>query len=53
MENLETIKTIADLGGTVIVTVMLWFVWRRLTELTDRLIDILARLAIPEDEGDT
>jgi len=36
----------ADLGGTVIVTVMLWVVWKRLTDLTDRFIDILGELRL-------
>jgi hypothetical protein len=45
-ELLPTIQTLADLGGTVIVTVMLWVVWKRLTDLTDRFIDILGELRL-------
>lgn len=43
-----TIKTIADLGGTVIVTVMLYLVWQRLNTVTDRLVEILAAMAKPQ-----
>ena len=35
------IQALADLGGTVILTFMLYLVWKRLTELTDRMIEIL------------
>lgn len=42
--SVETIKGLFDLGGVVVVTVMLWIVWRRLNDVTDRLIDILAEL---------
>jgi len=38
---MEQIKQLVDIGGTAIVTVMLYLVWRRLSELTDRFIDIL------------
>lgn len=38
--DLTTIKDLAEVGGTVILTVMLWLVWKRLNEVTDRLIDI-------------
>jgi len=44
MPELEAIKGLFDLGGVVVVTVMLWIVWRRLNDVTDRLIDILAEL---------
>lgn len=40
------VELAADLGGTVIVTVMLWVVWKRLTDLTDRFIDILGELRL-------
>jgi len=40
MPEIETIKSIFDLGGVVVVTMMLWIVWRRLNEVTDQLIDI-------------
>jgi hypothetical protein len=47
MEELSGIVSmIADVGGTVIVTLMLWVVWKRLTELTDHFIDILAELRL-------
>lgn len=41
---LKVIGVLTDLGGTAIVTVMLYVVWLRLTELTDRFIDILAEI---------
>jgi hypothetical protein len=44
MPEIEAIKSLFDLGGVVVVTVMLWIVWRRLNDVTDRLIDILAEL---------
>jgi len=40
MPEIETIKSLFDLGGVVVVTIMLWVVWRRLNEVTDQLIDI-------------
>jgi len=46
--TMTTIKTIADLGGTVIVTVMLYLVWQRLNTVTDRLVEILAAMAKPQ-----
>lgn len=45
MMDFTAIREIADLGGTVILTVMLWLVWSRLNTLTDRLIDILGKLS--------
>lgn len=42
--DFTAIREIADLGGTVILTVMLWLIWSRLNTLTDRLIDILVKL---------
>lgn len=42
--DLQQIRELTDLGGTVIVTAMLWMVWTRLNTLTDRLIDILSEL---------
>lgn len=47
--TLTTVKTLADLGGTVIVTVMLWLVWQRLNVVTDRLLDLLAQLELNRD----
>jgi len=44
IENVEGLKALFDLGGVVVVTAMLWIVWRRLNDVTDRLIDILAEL---------
>jgi len=40
MDIVETLKGLFDLGGVVVVTAMLWIVWRRLNEVTDALIDI-------------
>jgi hypothetical protein len=44
--NIETIKALFDVGGVVVVTVMLWIVWRRMNEITDQLIDILTELRL-------
>ena len=44
MDAVETLKSLFDVGGVVVVTFMLWIVWRRLNELTDRFIDILNEL---------
>lgn len=41
VDTLDTIKNLADLGGTVILTVMLYLLWVRLNTVTDRIIDIL------------
>ena len=41
-----TLTALFDVGGVVVVTFMLWVVWRRLTELTDRFIDILEELRL-------
>jgi len=55
MDNIETIKALFDVGGVVVVTVMLWIVWRRMNDVTDKLIDILAelRLAALSPRADT
>jgi HAMP domain-containing protein len=44
--NIETIKALFDVGGVVVVTVMLWVVWRRMNDVTDKLIDILTELRL-------
>jgi len=44
MEIAETLKSLFDVGGVVVVTFMLWLVWKRLNDLTDRLIDILSEI---------
>jgi hypothetical protein len=44
--NIETIKALFDVGGVVVVTVMLWIVWRRMNDVTDKLIDILTELRL-------
>lgn len=46
MENIEGLKALFDLGGVVVVTAMLWIVWRRLNDVTDQLIDILHELRV-------
>jgi len=46
MPELETLKALFDLGGVVVVTAMLWIVWRRLNDVTDQLIDILHELRV-------
>jgi len=40
MDIVEPLKALFDLGGVVVVTGMLWIVWRRLNEVTDKIIDI-------------
>lgn len=45
-DAITAIAKLFDLGGVVVVTAMLWLVWRRLTELTDRLIEILVELRL-------
>lgn len=42
--EVETLKGLFDLGGVVVVTMMLWIVWKRLNDVTDRLIDIYGEL---------
>lgn len=42
--ELDTLKGLFDLGGVVVVTAMLWIVWRRLNDVTDRLIDIATEI---------
>lgn len=52
MEDISAIVgMLADVGGTVIVTAMLWVVWKRLSELTDRFIDILGELRLQSLEA--
>jgi HAMP domain-containing protein len=46
MPDVEAIKALFDVGGVVVVTVMLWIVWRRLNDVTDNLIDILSELRL-------
>lgn len=45
-ELVGTLKALFDLGGVVVVTAMLWIVWRRLNDVTDQLIDILGELRV-------
>ncbi len=51
--TLSSIKAIADLGGTVILTVMLYFVWQRLNIITDRLMSILEQLSAQSKDNET
>jgi len=46
VESIEGLKALFDLGGVVVVTAMLWIVWRRLNDVTDQLIDILHELRV-------
>lgn len=46
MDLVETLKALFDVGGVVVVTAMLWIVWRRLNDVTDRLIDITQELRL-------
>jgi len=48
--ELDTLKGLFDLGGVVVVTAMLWIVWRRLNDVTDRLIDIYGELKVQSVE---
>lgn len=41
MSETEAIKTLIDLGGQAILLFLLWKVWERLTDVTDRLIDLV------------
>lgn len=45
-ETISTMKALFDLGGVVVVTVMLYLVWQRLNTVTDSLIDILKELRV-------
>lgn len=45
-ETVTTLKALFDLGGVVVVTAMLWVVWKRLNDVTDQLIDILHELRV-------
>lgn len=45
-ETIGTLKALFDLGGVVVVTVMLYLVWQRLNAVTDSLIDILKELRV-------
>lgn len=44
MNETEAIKTLIDIGGQAILLVLLYKVWERLTEVTDRLIDLAASI---------
>jgi len=48
MDIVQTLSGLFDLGGVVVVTMMLWIVWRRLNEVTDALIDIQKELRLNE-----
>lgn len=52
-QTMTTLKTIIDLGGTAIVTVMLYLVWVRLNVITDRLISILEELSAQRTDNET
>lgn len=49
MTETPPIATLLDLGSLAIVTTMLWMVWKRLNEVTDRLLQILETLRRTED----
>jgi len=44
MTETEAIKTLIDLGGQAILLFLLWKVWDRLTDVTDRLIELVAEM---------
>jgi len=44
--DIEGLKALFDVGGVVVVTAMLWIVWRRLNDVTDKLIEILEELRL-------
>lgn len=49
--DIDAVAKIAELGGTVILTVMLYLLWVRLNTVTDRIIDILNEMReTPPDE---
>lgn len=51
--NTDAVKTLIDLGGSAILTVMLWVIWKRLNEVTDRLIDIADEVRLNRVESIT
>lgn len=44
MDIVDTLTRLFDVGGVVVVTAMLYVVWRRLADVTDKLIEILWEL---------
>jgi len=44
MTETEAIKSLIDLGGQAILLFLLWKVWDRLTDVTDRLIELAVEL---------
>lgn len=54
MDDIGSLVTmLADVGGTVIVTAMLYVVWQRLGNVTDKLIEILWDVRLRETESQT
>lgn len=41
----STIEALLDVGFSAVSLIMLYLVWRRLSELTDKIIDILLKLS--------
>lgn len=50
MDLVETLKALFDVGGVVVVTAMLFIVWRRLNDVTDKLVSILDQLVARDAE---
>jgi len=51
-ELIDALKFVTDVGGTIIVTAMLYVVWQRLNEVTDNVLALLAQMAKRElEEG--
>jgi hypothetical protein len=53
ISDVETLKALFDLGGVVVVTAMLWIVWKRLNDVTDKLIEILDELRMQRVTGES
>lgn len=41
----STLESLLDVGFSAVSLIMLYLVWRRLSELTDKIIDILLKLS--------
>lgn len=52
-QTVATLKSLIEVGGTAIVTAMLYLVWSRLNEITDRLFDILEKLSAQSKDNET
>lgn len=51
MDLVDTLTRLFDVGGVVVVTAMLYVVWRRLADVTDKLIQILWELRLNRNDN--